>query len=112
MALTSNQTPKFKKSNHEIRLNNSNFRGDFLPCTLKSTRNLTRRCLVYFPKSHCDDQPLLEAHRTQHLARKGSDHITNAVALCPNCHQRCHRPSDREAFTAAVYAKIDRLIRE
>nr|WP_256578679.1 HNH endonuclease [Pseudomonas sp. NS1(2017)] len=55
---------------------------------------------------------LLEAHQTDHLAQKGSDRITNAVALCPNCHQRCHRSSDRNAFTEGLYARIGRLAPE
>nr|WP_326489592.1 HNH endonuclease [Pseudomonas sp. HN11] len=56
--------------------------------------------------------PLFEAHQAEHLAQKGSDRITNAVALCPNCHQRCHRSSDRDAFTEGLYAKVGRLARE
>ncbi|WLH67351.1 HNH endonuclease signature motif containing protein [Pseudomonas sp. FP2309] len=59
-----------------------------------------------------DGRPFLEVHHVKHLAQKGSDRITNAVALCPNCHQRCHRSSDREAFTEGLYAKIGRLARE
>ncbi|SFB49168.1 5-methylcytosine-specific restriction enzyme A [Pseudomonas simiae] len=56
--------------------------------------------------------PFLEVHHVKHLAQKGSDRITNAVALCPNCHQRCHRSSDRDAFTEALYSKVGRLARE
>lgn len=59
-----------------------------------------------------DGQPFLEVHHVKHLAQKGSDRITNAVALCPNCHQRCHRSSDRDEFTAGLYSKISRLIQE
>ncbi len=59
-----------------------------------------------------DGLPFLEVHHVKHLAQKGSDRITNAVALCPNCHQRCHRSSDREAFTEGLYAKVGRLARE
>ncbi len=59
-----------------------------------------------------DELPLFEAHHIKHLAQKGSDRITNAVALCPNCDQRCHRSSDRDAFTEGLYAKVGRLARE
>ncbi|MBK5439229.1 HNH endonuclease [Pseudomonas sp. TH32] len=59
-----------------------------------------------------DGQPFLEVHHVRHLAQKGSDRITNAVALCPNCHQRCHRSSDRDVFTKGLYSKINRLIPE
>lgn len=56
--------------------------------------------------------PLFEVYRVKHLAQKGSDRITNAVAWCPNRRQRCHRSSDREAFTEELYAKVGRLVRE
>jgi 5-methylcytosine-specific restriction protein A len=56
--------------------------------------------------------PYLEVHHVKHLAQKGSDRITNAVALCPNCHQRCHHSNDKEAYTMSLYAKIGRLIHE
>ncbi len=59
-----------------------------------------------------DGLPFLEVHHVKHLAQKGSDRISNAVALCPNCHQRCHRSSDRDAFTEGLYAKVGRLARE
>ena len=34
-----------------------------------------------------DELPFLDVHHPKHLARKGSDRVSNAVALCPNCHQ-------------------------
>lgn len=54
-------------------------------------------------------QPFLEVHHVKHLAQKGSDRPSNAVALCPNCHRRCHHSSDRDAFTASLYTKVKRL---
>jgi 5-methylcytosine-specific restriction protein A len=53
--------------------------------------------------------PFLEVHHVKHLAQKGSDRPSNAVALCPNCHRRCHHSSDRDEFTALLYAKVKRL---
>jgi 5-methylcytosine-specific restriction protein A len=58
------------------------------------------------------DLPFLEVHHVKPLAEKGSDQITNAVALCPNCHRRCHHSNDSEAFTASLYQKVARLIPE
>lgn len=69
-------------------------------------------CELPAPFAGVDGQPFLEVHHVKHLAQKGSDRITNAVALCPNCHQRCHRSSDRDAFTEGLYAKVQRLARE
>ncbi|MGF6515170.1 5-methylcytosine-specific restriction protein A [Pseudomonas sp. BT76 TE3572] len=56
--------------------------------------------------------PYLEVHHVRPLAEKGSDRITNAIALCPNCHQRCHHSNDRHDYTESLYSKIGRLIRE
>jgi 5-methylcytosine-specific restriction protein A len=53
--------------------------------------------------------PFLEVHHVKHLAQKGSDRASNAVALCPNCHRRCHHSSDRDEFTASLYSKVKRL---
>ena len=74
-------------------------------------------------EGHCDgcgepapfqklDLPYLEVHHVKPLAEKGSDQITNAVALCPNCHRRCHHSSDSEAFTASLFKNVARLIPE
>ncbi|WP_033063637.1 HNH endonuclease [Pseudomonas sp. GM48] len=54
-------------------------------------------------------RPFLEVHHVKHLAQEGSDRPSNAVALCPNCHRRCHHSSDREEFTASLYTKVKRL---
>ncbi|UZE22511.1 HNH endonuclease [Pseudomonas sp. B21-056] len=59
-----------------------------------------------------DGLPFLEVHHVKHLAQQGSDSITNAVALCPNCHRRCHLASDREAFTLSLYERVGRLVVE
>jgi 5-methylcytosine-specific restriction protein A len=58
------------------------------------------------------DLPYLEVHHVKPLAEKGSDQITNAVAVCPNCHRRCHHSSDSERFTASLYKRVARLIPE
>ncbi|QOY70381.1 MULTISPECIES: HNH endonuclease [Pseudomonas] len=51
--------------------------------------------------------PLFEAYRVKHLAQKGSDRITNAVALCRNCHQCSHRAREQTpAVTADARLKL------
>ena len=59
-----------------------------------------------------DGRPFLEVHHVKHLAKSGSDRISNAVALCPNCHRRCHHSSDRDLFTSSLYERVNRLIKE
>ncbi|WP_434680287.1 HNH endonuclease [Pseudomonas sp. R1-18] len=56
--------------------------------------------------------PFLEVHHVKHLAHGGSDLVTNAVALCPNCHRRCHHSSDKEAFSKSLYERVKRLVVE
>ncbi|MFW0758389.1 HNH endonuclease [Pseudomonas sp. H11T01] len=59
-----------------------------------------------------DGRPFLEVHHVKHLAQEGSDRPSNAVALCPNCHRRCHHSSDKDDFTLSLYTKVKRLKRE
>jgi 5-methylcytosine-specific restriction protein A len=59
-----------------------------------------------------DGQPFLEVHHVKHLSQDGSDLPSNVVALCPNCHQRCHHSSDRVEFTAWLYKNVERLEEE
>jgi hypothetical protein len=41
-------------------------------------------------KRASDGTPYLEVHHTVRLADGGEDSITNAKALCPNCHRKAH----------------------
>lgn len=59
-----------------------------------------------------DGMPYLEVHHVMPLSSHGSDKTTNAVALCPNCHRRCHYSKDRDEFKLMLYQRIPRLIVE
>lgn len=59
-----------------------------------------------------DGMPYLEVHHVMPLASNGSDTPTNAVALCPNCHRRCHYSRDRDEFKLMLYQRVPRLILE
>jgi 5-methylcytosine-specific restriction protein A len=61
------------------------------------------------PFNSPDGDPFLEVHHVRPLADGGSDSVENAVALCPNCHRRCHYSSDRDIFTDKLYAMVQRL---
>jgi 5-methylcytosine-specific restriction protein A len=58
------------------------------------------------------DQPFLEVHHIKLLCDGGSDTITNAIALCPNCHRRCHSSKDKSLYRDNLYSKIPRLLSE
>lgn len=52
-------------------------------------------CQAPAPFRRQDGTPYLEVHHITPLAEGGLDHEDNAVALCPNCHRRCHYSVDR-----------------
>jgi 5-methylcytosine-specific restriction protein A len=56
--------------------------------------------------------PFLEVHHVVHLANGGSDTPANTVALCPNCHRRCHHAIDRSIATADLYRQVRGLLPE
>lgn len=79
---------------------------------LKQSEGRCEGCKQNAPFLRSDGLPYLEVHHVKHLAKHGSDRPKNAVALCPNCHRRCHYSSDRDEFTAWLYDNIARLRRE
>jgi 5-methylcytosine-specific restriction protein A len=66
-------------------------------------------CALPAPFLDQDGNPYLEVHHVLQLSNSGSDRISNAVALCPNCHRRCHFASDRDEFRLSLYERIARL---
>jgi 5-methylcytosine-specific restriction enzyme A len=59
-----------------------------------------------------DRTPFLEVHHVRQLADQGSDTITNAVALCPNCHRELHYGQNGLVLVEHLYRDISRLVRE
>ena len=55
--------------------------------------------------------PFLEVHHLRRLADGGADTVTNAVALCPNCHRRFHYSLNATQLVEAMYEKLERLER-
>lgn len=56
-------------------------------------------------KTAADNLPYLEVHHVRQLAQNGSDTITNAVAICPNCHRALHYSMDAKELTEKLYGK-------
>lgn len=57
---------------------------------LKEAKGACESCLCKAPFFNSNDEPYLEVHHIKSLSDSGSDTITNAVALCPNCHREIH----------------------
>ena len=51
-------------------------------------------CRQPAPFMNASDQPYLESHHIEWLARGGADRLENTVALCPNCHRKMHVVDD------------------
>jgi 5-methylcytosine-specific restriction protein A len=56
--------------------------------------------------------PYLEVHHVMPLSKDGDDTVQNSVALCPNCHRRCHYSTDSESTTEILYQRVSRLERQ
>jgi len=76
---------------------------------LKAANGMCEGCDCPAPFIGNDGLPYLEVHHVMPLASHGSDTPTNAVALCPNCHRRCHYSNDSDEFKLRLYEKIPRL---
>ncbi len=79
---------------------------------LQQAKGRCEACGQPAPFNGSDDQPFLEVHHVRHLADNGSDTVTNAVALCPNCHREAHYGVNSKAFISHLYDRVARLVRE
>lgn len=79
---------------------------------LHTANGLCEACGAPAPFTGDDGEPFLEVHHFRQLADGGSDRVSNAVALCPNCHRRCHHGQDRHEFTDGLYGRLPRLVQE
>jgi 5-methylcytosine-specific restriction protein A len=69
-------------------------------------------CQLPAPFKGSDGEPFLEVHHVRHLAESGPDTVTNAVALCPNCHRELHYGDNSREMVALLYERVTRLVRD
>lgn len=69
-------------------------------------------CAHSAPFQDAKKKPYLEVHHVRRLIDGGSDRVSNAVALCPNCHRRCHFSQDASLVASKLYSKVNRLVFE
>jgi len=79
---------------------------------LENAKGLCEHCGQPAPFTNEFGEPYLEVHHMKPLAAGGSDTIQNAVALCPNCHRRCHYGEDRVNLARRLYRLVSRLVVE
>ena len=71
-------------------------RDPYLPEIVKRNANgVCQLCGNPAPFQDRKGKPYLEAHHILPLASNGPDHISNMVALCPNCHRKMHIVEDQ-----------------
>lgn len=76
---------------------------------LKTSKGSCDYCEAKAPFRDDHAQPFLEVHHVIPLAEGGPDTISNAVALCPNCHRAFHHAQDRKKRVATLYQRYPRL---
>jgi hypothetical protein len=69
---------------------------------LREANGVCELCEQIGPFMDSDGQPFLEVHHIKPLSENGEDSVRNAVALCPNCHRRCHYGSDRQEIAVKL----------
>jgi len=79
---------------------------------LQQANGICESCDHAAPFSKPNGLPYLEVHHLRRLADGGSDKVSNAVAVCPNCHARLHYSSDRDELRSQIEAKLERITRE
>jgi 5-methylcytosine-specific restriction protein A len=64
---------------------------DVVAEALSKAKGVCDECLNPAPfKRKKNGRPYLEVHHVVPLSKGGHDSISNAVALCPNCHRKAH----------------------
>jgi 5-methylcytosine-specific restriction enzyme A len=68
-------------------------------------------CSEPAPFKGADGLPYLEVHHVRKLAERGPDLVSNAVAVCPNCHRELHYGEGARQLVERLYARLPRLVR-
>ena len=76
---------------------------------LNNANGTCELCQSLGPFRTKDGDPFLEVHHVVPIAEGGPDTIENAVALCPNCHRRCHLSIDCDDQKIRLYKQVERL---
>ena len=79
---------------------------------IKQANGICECCGLSAPFKSSDGLPYLEVHHVRQLADNGTDTVSNAVAICPNCHRELHYGENTQALVDRLYRSIARLERE
>ena len=92
------EKPEGQKSPERVTRSVEQFQRDLRvkACVLEKANGKCELCGRIAPFVDDAGFPFLEVHHVVPLADRGEDTVSNAVALCPNCHRRCHHSADRK----------------
>lgn len=76
---------------------------------LDNSNGICECCNAKAPFLKENNAPFLEVHHLRRLADGGSDTITNAIAVCPNCHRELHYGQNKQTLINTLYTKIIRI---
>lgn len=79
---------------------------------LQQANGKCENCEQTAPFKSTNGLPYLEVHHVRQLADKGTDTVTNTVALCPNCHRELHYGENSQVLVTRLYERVNRLTRE
>ena len=79
---------------------------------LQQAEGICESCEKPAPFKTADGLPYLELHYLRQLAEGGTDTVSNAVALCPNCHREIHHGANAQALEAWLYDNVERLTQD
>lgn len=114
MANKAAKTPEGNKNPIKLNSQSTQYKRDpeVVAWVLSKANGICESCTNPSPFEKDDGTPFLEVHHLRMLADSGSDTITNAVALCPNCHRELHYGKERLLKLKKIYTEIERLIEE
>lgn len=86
--------------------------SEVIAFVLKASKGFCECCRKPAPFKKDDGDFYLEVHHLRRLADKGSDTVSNAVAVCPNCHRELHYGHSKQEKLSDLYRRIPRLVPE
>lgn len=78
---------------------------------LRESGYICESCGKDAPFKKKDGTPYLEVHHVVTLADGGPDTVSNAVAVCPDCHRALHYSGKKQSLVERLYEDVGRLDR-
>lgn len=79
---------------------------------LKLANGHCEACKQQAPFQTSSGRPFLEVHHLKNLADGGSDRVSNAIAVCPNCHRAIHYSENSDQLRMQIVQRNSRLLEE